>query len=146
MKDRVHPESETLPDSLKGKGELILLVDDEAAILRVTAMVLDKHNYRVLCAGNGSEALAVFAQQMDSVKAVLTDINLSLMDGTALIRAIKEIKPNMVFIASTGQSEQLRLRELQELGVTNLLTKPYDRGSLLMTLRCALEERAGQAA
>jgi CheY-like chemotaxis protein len=139
MSDSTSRESEALAESLKGNGELILLVDDEPSILRVTAMVLDKQNYRVLCATNGSEALAVFALQMDSVKAVLTDIMLPSMDGIELIRAIKEMKPEMVFIASTGRSEQLRLRELQELGVTNLLTKPYDRGSLLMTLRDALE-------
>src|SRR6266852_3074902 len=78
-------ESETPAESLKGNGELILVVDDEPSILRVTAMVLDKQNYRVLCATNGSEALAVFALQMDSVKAVLTDIMLPSMDGIALV-------------------------------------------------------------
>jgi CheY-like chemotaxis protein len=124
---------------LKGNGELILLVDDEAAILRVTAMVLDKQNYRVLCATNGSEALAVFAQQMDSIQAVLTDINLPVLDGAGLIRAIKEIKPNVAFIASTGQGDDLRLRELRDLGVTNLLTKPYDVPKLLKTVHDALE-------
>ncbi|SRR5712691_1473170 len=138
MSDSTHRESETLPDSFNGKGELILLVDDEAAILRVTAMVLDKQNYRVLCASNGSEALAVFAQQMDSIKAVLTDINLPLMDGVALIRVIKEMKPNMVFIASTGQSDEPRRAEIQELGVTNFLTKPYDVKDLLKTVHDAL--------
>ena len=124
---------------MKGNGELILLVDDEPSILRVTAMILDKQNYRVLCASDGSEALAVFAQQMDSIQAVLTDINLPSMDGVALIRAIKRVKPDMVFIASAGQGDELRLRELQELRVTNLLTKPYDTGNLLMTLREALQ-------
>ena len=125
-------------ESLRGNGELVLLVDDEPSVLRVTAMVLDKQNYRVLCASDGSEALAVFGQQMDSIQAVLTGVNLPSMDGIALIRAIKEIKPDMVLIASAGQGDELHLRELQELRVTNLLTKPYDTGNLLMTLRDAL--------
>ena len=141
MGDSTGRESEAPAESLKGNGELILLVDDEPGILRVTAMVLDKQNYRVLCASDGSEALAIFVQQMDSIKLVLTDINLPSMDGIALIRAIKEMKTEMVFIASTGQGDELHLRELRELGVTNLLTKPYDIAHLLMTLRDALETR-----
>jgi DNA-binding NtrC family response regulator len=135
-------KSETSAESLKGNGELILLVDDDPSILRVTAMVLDKQNYRVLCASDGCEAVAVFAQQMDSVKAVLTDIMLPSMDGIALVRAIKEIKPDMVFIASTGQRDQARLKELVKLGITNFLTKPYDIPELLGTVRDALEGRA----
>ena len=132
-------KSEASAESLKGHGELILLVDDEPVILRVTAMVLDKQNYRVLCATDGPEALAVFAQQMDSITVVLTDINLPSMDGIALIRAIKEMKPEMVFITSTGQSDELRLGELQKLGVRNFLTKPYDASNLIRAVREALE-------
>jgi CheY-like chemotaxis protein len=127
------------PRPLKGHGELILLVDDEASVLRVTAMVLHQQNYSVLCADNGSKALDLFTQHSDSIKAVLTDINLPIIDGVALIRAIKEIKPDMVCIASSGQSDDLHTGELQRLGVTNLLTKPYDKTCLLTTLRNALE-------
>jgi CheY-like chemotaxis protein len=120
---------------MKGNGELVLLVDDETNIRRVTKMILEKHNYRTLEADDGPEALAIFAQQMNSVSVVLTDIMMPYMDGVALIRALKKMKPSMIFIASTGQGDEPRLAELQQLGVTNFLTKPYDTEKLLTVLR-----------
>jgi two-component system, cell cycle sensor histidine kinase and response regulator CckA len=129
---------ETAAESLYGNGEVILLVDDEEAILRVTKMTLESKGYRVLLAHDGPEALAVFAREMNSINAVLTDIALPFMDGVTLIRALQKMKVEMVFIASTGHSVHTRDAELQTLGVTNLLTKPYDTQKLLKTLHDAL--------
>ena len=127
-------KSEISPKMLNGNGELVLVVDDEPGILRVTKLILEKHNYRVLEANDGPEALALFAQQMDSVNIILTDIMMPYMDGVMLIRAIKKMKPSMKFIASTGQGEETRVPELETLHVTNFLTKPYDTERLLKTL------------
>jgi two-component system, cell cycle sensor histidine kinase and response regulator CckA len=131
-------KSEISPKMLNGNGELVLVVDDEPGILRVTKMILEKHNYRVLEANGAPEALAVFAEQMGSINAVLTDIMMPYMDGVMLVRAILKMKPAMKFIASTGQGEETRVPELQTLGVTNCLTKPYDTDRLLRTLRDTL--------
>ena len=120
---------------LNGNGELVLVVDDEPGILQVTKMVLEKHNYRVVDANGAPEALALFAQQISSINAVLTDILMPYMDGVMLIRAIQKMKPAMKFIASTGQGEETRVPELETLGITNCLTKPYDTNRLLTTLR-----------
>jgi PAS domain S-box-containing protein len=133
---------QTAPELVKGNGELILLVDDEANIRSATKMILEKHNYRVLEANDGTEALAIFALQMDSVDAVLTDMMMPYMDGVALIRALKKMKPSMVFVGSTGQGDAQSVADLQELGVTNLLTKPYDTEKLLSTVREALVRKA----
>ena len=101
-------------------------------------MILEKHNYRVLEANDAAEAVAVFAQHLNSVNAVLTDIMMPHMDGLMLIRALKKMKPTMKFIASTGQGEQTREPELNTLRVTNFLTKPYDTERLLKKLRDTL--------
>ncbi len=130
------------PELVKGNSELILLVDDEANIRSATKMILEKHNYRVLEANDGTEALAIFALQMDSIGAVLTDMMMPYMDGVALIRALKKMKPSMVFVGSTGQGHAPSVADLQELGVTNLLTKPYDTEKLLVTVRETLARKA----
>jgi PAS domain S-box-containing protein len=139
-------KSPASPESLKGNGELILVVDDEAGILRITKMILEKHNYRFLPANDGTEALAAFAQQMGSISVVLTDIMMPYVDGVALIRAMKKMKPEMLFIASTGQGADTRVAELESLGVGNFLTKPYDTAKLLKTLRDALSVRSDPVA
>ncbi|MEY2540649.1 MAG: hypothetical protein QOI22_251, partial [Verrucomicrobiota bacterium] len=130
----VPDESGMTPELLRGHGELVLLVDDEANILRVTKMTLENKNYQVISASDGRGALKIFSEQSDSIKAVLTDMDLPHMGGMALAREIKKIKPEMALIASTGQGEHTNVAELQPLGVVNFLMKPYDTGKLLQTL------------
>jgi CheY-like chemotaxis protein len=132
-------------DSLKGNGESILVVDDEPAVLALTRVLLEKHDYRILPANDGPQALAIFAQQMATVSALLTDITMPFMDGIALIRAIQQMKPGMKVIASTGLGEKSRSAELQDLGVENLLNKPYDTLRLLETVHGAFAEARGES-
>jgi PAS domain S-box-containing protein len=131
-------KSEILLESLNGNNEQILVVDDEPGILRVTKMILEQHNYRVISVNDGVDALAAFAQQRASITAILTDIMMPYVDGVALVRAVRKMDPNMIFIASTGQGEEARISELQALNVTNILAKPYDTEKLLSTLKLAL--------
>lgn len=130
--------SETSLESLHGNGELILVVDDQESILRVTKMILESKHYKIITAHNGPEALAIFARETNSISVVLTDISLPLMDGMSLIRTLQERKPSLPFVVSTGESPHAHADMLAELGVTNLLTKPYDSQKLLKTLRLAL--------
>jgi len=138
----VAPPQKEIPPVIKGNGELVLLVDDETNIRRVTKMTLEKHNYHVLEANDGPEALAIFAQEMDSISVVLTDMRMPYIDGIALIRALKKMKPDMTFIGSTGQEDEPRLAELQELGVMNFLSKPYDTRKLLTELESAVSKQS----
>jgi DNA-binding NtrC family response regulator len=62
------------------------------------------------------------------------------MNGVTLIRALKKMKPEMAFIASSGQGGESRIGELHEIGITNFLSKPYDTEQLLMVLQTALLE------
>jgi two-component system response regulator YesN len=82
--------------------------------------------------------MATFAQNMNSIALVLTDLMLPHMDGVALIRSMKKMKPDMLFIASTGQGEKNRTNELETLGVDQFLNKPYDTEKLLKTMRDTL--------
>jgi PAS domain S-box-containing protein len=138
MADEAIVPSETSAELLQGSGELVLVVDDEQNILSVTKMILESKGYRVIIAHDGPEAVATFAQEMDSIRLVLTDMSLPFMDGIALIRSLKKMKPDMAFVASSGQGTSSYEAELEKLGVTNLLTKPYDTQNLLETLRNAL--------
>jgi two-component system, cell cycle sensor histidine kinase and response regulator CckA len=130
---------------IQGNGELILVVDDEPNILGITKMVLERNNYHVVSANDGPEALAIFAQQMQSIRLVLTDISMPYMDGAALVRTLRKMKSHVPIVASTGQGEEARASEMQALHVADLLTKPYDTGQLLNTLHTALSDPNGQS-
>ncbi|MBD0263935.1 MAG: PAS domain S-box protein, partial [Tolypothrix sp. Co-bin9] len=67
--------------SIRGNGELILVVDDEAAIREITKSTLETYNYRVLTASDGVEGVAIYAQHQQEISVVLLDMMMPWMDG-----------------------------------------------------------------
>lgn len=119
----------TLPYPV-GRGELILIVDDEENIRQITKATLEQFGYRTLTAADGTEALAIYAQNAGEIKLVLTDMAMPFMDGAATIRALRRIDPKLPVIAASG----LTSADINELGVNALLSKPYTAEKLLTTL------------
>ena len=129
----------------RANGELLLIVDDEKPILQVAQVLLEGHGYRVLTAGDATEALAIFALRKDEINLVLTDLAMPFMDGVALIRTLKKMEPNVRVVASTGRGGQNQdAQELAGLNVSVCLTKPYNKDKLLKTLHEALGPRTDQ--
>ena len=118
----------------RGRGELILVVDDEENIREIARATLEKFGYEVLTATDGTDALATYAKQGDKIALVLTDIAMPFMDGTALIRALRKINPQAKIIAMSGLMNSEQTAELQSLNVNAFLSKPYTAESLLKLL------------
>jgi PAS domain S-box-containing protein len=123
-----------------GNGELILVVDDETAILEITKVTLEMHGYRALAAADGTEAVALYAQHKDEVKVVLTDMMMPYMDGPATIRALQKLNPTVKIIASSGLTESARAAEASADGAIRFLSKPYTAEKLLETVAQVLKE------
>src|SRR6185369_692958 len=96
-------------DMPTGNGEVILVVDDELAIREITKATLEAYGYRVLTASDGTEAIALYAQNKDLIQVVLTDMMMPYLDGAATIRALQKIDPQVRIIASSGLSENGRI-------------------------------------
>lgn len=124
-------------------GECILLVDDEETIRFAAKAVLSKHGYRVLTATDGADALKVFHVHADEIALVLTDLMMPVMGGMALVQAVRQFRPGLPFIVSSGQNEKTRLAELQAAGIDTVLNKPYAADVLLRTVTEVLDRRAG---
>ncbi|RCJ23593.1 hybrid sensor histidine kinase/response regulator [Nostoc sp. ATCC 43529] len=133
-------ETPTLEDSVSqtGHGELILVVDDEAAIQEVTKSSLEAYNYKTLIAGDGIEAIALYAKNMDKISAVLIDIMLPSLDGLTAIRTLKKINPQVKIIASSGLMSDHKLSAVTDSGVNMFLSKPYTVKELLLSLQKVL--------
>jgi CheY-like chemotaxis protein len=123
-----------IPELPTGHGELILVVDDEAAIREITKSTLEAYGYRVLAAGDGTEAVALGAQYKDEIKVLLTDVMMPFMDGPATIRAVQKLNPKIKLIVSSGLKENARVVEARSLGVKVFLSKPYTADKLLMAI------------
>ena len=120
---------------LHGNGELVLVVDDESAILEVTKATLETYNYRVLTASNGIEAVAVYAQNQDAIDLVITDIMMPGMDGKTAIRTLKQINPDLKIIAVSGLIDRQEIVTELDGAVTTFMDKPYSNDDLLKTVR-----------
>ncbi|MGH7943432.1 MAG: response regulator, partial [Opitutaceae bacterium] len=99
--DQLPPAIRALPS---GRGELILVVDDERHIRDMLLTILTRNGYRVVLAADGAEAAVVFAQRAAEIRVVITDIQMPNLDGATLARALRQIKPSTRLIVITGMS------------------------------------------
>ncbi|QLE44966.1 response regulator [Nostoc sp. C052] len=121
-----------------GHEELILVVDDEIAIQEITRTSLEAHNYKILIANDGIEAIALYAQNRDKVSAVLMDIMLPSLDGLTAIRTLQKINPQVKIIASSGLMSDNKLSAAAAIGINTFLSKPYTINELLLSLQKVL--------
>ena len=125
-----------------GRGELILVVDDEASVLTMTKETLETFGYRVVTARDGAEAIAVYSAHRDDIRGVLTDMLMPHMDGPATIRVLKKLDPNVRIIAASGLMDAEKVKDITGLDNIAFLMKPYTAEKLLTTLQQVLNEAA----
>ena len=119
----------------RGNGEIILVVDDEASVRQITRQTLQAFGYRVILASDGVEALSIFARQGPEIAAVLTDMMMPVMDGPALVRVLRKMKPTLPVIGAGGLSAPQDISGSGSLGLDHFLPKPYMASELLKVLR-----------
>lgn len=139
--EELHKPSARAPrlDIPGGNGEVILVVDDESAIREIARETLVAFGYQVLIASDGTEALAVFAQNRDSIRCVVTDMMMPFLDGPATIRALRKLAPKLKIIATSGLKASGKTNEAAELGVSTFLQKPYTAEALLKAIATELK-------
>ncbi len=130
----------------RGHGELILIVEDEAEVREVASKALERFGYRVLLAAHGAEAVALYAEHRGEIAAVLTDMNMPIMDGPATIVALKSLDPSVLVIGSSGLRANGKVAKAIGAGVEHFVPKPYTASALLETLHEVLSPRRGAAA
>lgn len=128
-------ERETMAEEIpRGNGELILIIDDEAAARSITGQTLETFGYRVLRAGDGIEGIVAYAKQPDEIAAVITDMEMPVMDGAATIRVLLRMNPKVKIIAASGSTTRAMEAEAAREGVTHFMAKPYTAETMLRTL------------
>lgn len=130
-------------NSLTGNGELILVVDDESSIREITKITLETHNYAAITASNGVEAIAVFAKLQSSLRVVLLDMMMPLLDTPTTIRTLKRIKPDIKIVAMSGLESNQDIVYSRTDSADEFLLKPFTSEELLQVLqkvysRCAI--------
>jgi CheY-like chemotaxis protein len=125
-----------------GRGEVILLVEDEVDLRRLAATVLRGAGYEVIEAPNGSAALALVQHRDAALHLVLTDVVMPGMDGYLLAQRLRECCPEVRIAFMSGYAEP----EIEARATTDpslLLRKPFTPTTLLAHVRHALSSEAG---
>ncbi len=125
-----------------GRGEWILVVDDESSIREMIQATLEQYGYRVITATDGVDGLAIYAQRQNEISVVLTDLMMPVMDGVAMIRALKKMNSKVKVIAASGLSSDYQRDDLERNAIEAFLTKPFVAEELLSVLSEVVVGRA----
>ncbi|MBA3036812.1 MAG: response regulator [Desulfobacterium sp.] len=120
----------------------ILLVDDEEDIRDVLGVYLKDQGYKVFMAGNGEEALKIFAEHKAPI--VLSDIKMPGIDGIELLKRIKQDNPDTEFIMITGHGDMdLAIASFHDQAA-DFITKPINVNILDISLKKLQEKIKGR--
>ena len=134
-------EKPGVPDLPRGKGETVLLVEDELAVRQITRQTLEAFGYHVIEAADGAEATATYALRQKEIAVVLTDMMMPVMDGPSMIPVLLRIRPEVRIIAASGLSANAMVIRAANAGVRHFLPKPYTAETLLKKLHEVLAEQ-----
>jgi two-component system, cell cycle sensor histidine kinase and response regulator CckA len=118
-----------------GRGELILVVDDEVAIQDITKATLTAYNYNVITASDGIEAIAMYAQHKQEISIVLLDLMMPALDSSTLIRTLFRLDPQVRIIAMSGLATNESVKKVMNEGICAFLAKPFTAPELLNLLQ-----------
>ncbi len=116
----------------------VLVVDDEAAILRFLKPALEANGYEMASAGSVAEATKRIAAESPDI--VLLDLGLPDGDGKDVIRRAREWSDVPIIVLSARERETEKIEAL-DLGADDYINKPFNVGEMLARMRTALRHR-----
>jgi hypothetical protein len=122
----------------RGHGELILIVDDEAAVLEIARETLLSHGYSVITANDGIQAVSNYYQNKDKVQIIVSDVMMPFLGGLELIDAVRKLNPNVKIVIISGLLEEESLERFRSKKGMVILKKPFSAEQLLTAIDDAL--------
>lgn len=120
------------------EGDLVLVVDDEHAIVRALTAALEARHYRVSVARSGVEALQRAAT--DDPALIILDLGLPDIDGVEVCRRIRSWSTVPIIVLTAEWSDEAKVQALDD-GADDYITKPFSMPELQARLRVALRHR-----
>lgn len=130
---------ETGAEFVEGKGQVILVVEDNFPAQLALCEVLETAGYKTIAASNGREALELYDQTSCKIPVVVSDLVMPVMGGDALFAALKKRDPHIKIVVMTGYPKEGENRSLLEDGVANWLQKPFSANEMVTAVTEALQ-------
>ena len=118
---------------MKAGSQKILVVDDDYTVRDIVSKMLCRLGYAVLSADSGEKGLALFLK--NKFDLVMTDFNMSGMDGINLAFYIKEKSPSTQVVLMTGDEKEFILSKIRDTAVDQALFKPFTLAQMDVTVQ-----------
>jgi CheY-like chemotaxis protein len=136
----VAPPASIEPAEQIGQGEMILVVEDEPVIMEIFKEMLERLGYLVVLAGSPSTAISSLKEHYEDIQLLITDVVMPEMNGRELERRLKEDKPGLKCLFTSGYTSEVIARH----GVLDrdvcFLQKPFSYSELSAKVRLALTQ------
>jgi len=116
---------------------VILIADDDLAVLETTALLLERQGYKTITATDGAKAVSVYEQNKDLINVVLLDLMMPVMEGDKTIESLRKINPKVKIIVVSGFAKEDRYEKAIEKAQA-YLTKPYTMHEMQTTIQNVL--------
>jgi len=126
-----------------GRGETILLADDEVQLRQTSKHILESLGYRVLEASDGKEAVDIFFVHSDEVELLVLDVMMPRMGGVEVADRIHELKPDIPLIFATGYDREVLPSDAGQLRNHLVLSKPFSIQVFSKGIRDLLDGHGG---
>jgi PAS domain S-box-containing protein len=138
-------EKKEMEGAAQGRGESLLIIDDEEQLARLHRMALERLGYRVKSFTVAGEALEAFRSHPSAFDLVITDQTMPKMTGVELSEQILEIRSDIPIVLCTGHSDLIDERSARKMGIRAYLKKPIIARDLANTVRRLLDKAQGGA-
>ena len=140
--DQPLPANQSAPANspLPGGDETILLADDDADIRQVASLLLEDRGYKVLVADNGETALALFRNNRERIKLLVTDVVMPKMNGKELFQEIQKMTASVPALFMSGYTCDITGEMMQSGENSRYLPKPIKLDTFLLTIRQLLDQ------
>ncbi|MCX6966881.1 MAG: ATP-binding protein [Verrucomicrobia bacterium] len=128
------PEAKPLPEVSFGKGENILIVEDDGPARKTLATMVSQLGYQAICAANGDEALGVL-ERKNEIRLVIADMVMPLLGGIRMAEIMRQRWPEIKIILTSGYAVEPPNKTMVEV----FLPKPIPRGALIQNIRKLLD-------
>jgi PAS domain S-box-containing protein len=127
-----------------GRGEVVLVVEDEPDVRRMAERILTKGGYSVIGTDQGGDAVEICSRDSQQIDLLLTDVIMPEMLGTELVEKVRSLRPKLKVVYMSGYShEVLAPQALGRNGGSAFIEKPFSAQALRATVRELLDSPGG---
>ena len=135
------PPTPSYKVDVRANGRTVLVVDDEEVVRKTAAAALEREGFRVLLANNGAEAIDVL-RTTPAISVVILDLTMPVMTGEQTLPMIKDMRPELPVILSSGFNEAEIYRRFASAGISGSASETVPAGRHYAKSRAGAERRA----